>query len=61
MKERRKKEELKLTPIRSIRDNRAILIPLLLISIVQHVWSLKIKNDSFIMKVEIIRKISANK
>ena len=37
-----------------------ILIPLLLVSIVQHVWSLKIKNDSFIMQIEIVRKISTN-
>ena len=37
-----------------------ILIPLLLVSIVQHLWSLKIKNDSFIMQLEIVRKISTN-
>ena len=37
-----------------------ILIPLLLVSIVQHLWSLKIKNDSFIMQLEIVRKISTS-
>lgn len=37
-----------------------ILIPLLLVSILQHVWSLKIKNDSFIMQIEIVRRISTN-
>ena len=37
-----------------------VLLPLLLISIIQHLWSLKIKNDSFIMQLEIVRKISTN-
>ena len=36
------------------------LIPLLLVSILQHIWSLKIKNDSFLMQIEIVRRISTN-
>ena len=36
-----------------------VLLPLLLISIIQHLWSLKIKNDSFKMQIENVSKISS--
>ena len=35
-----------------------VLLPLLLICIIQHIWSLKIKNDSFKMQIDIVSKIS---
>ena len=35
-----------------------VLLPLLLVSIIQHLWSLKIKNDSFKMQIDIVSKIS---
>ena len=34
-----------------------VLLPLLLVSIIQHLWSLKIKNDSFKMQIDIVSKI----
>ena len=48
------------TPITSNLSYSWILIPLLVISIIQHLWSLKIKNESFILQIEIVRKISTN-
>ena len=36
-----------------------VLLPLLLVSIIQHLWSLKIKNDSFKMQIDIVNKISS--
>ena len=36
-----------------------VLLPLLLVSIIQHLWSLKIKNDSFKMQIDIVSKISS--
>ena len=36
-----------------------VLLPLLLASIIQHLWSLKIKNDSFKMQIDIVSKISS--
>ena len=36
-----------------------VLLPLILISITQHLWSLKIKNDSFKMQIDIVSKISS--
>ena len=36
-----------------------ILTPFLLVSIIQHIWSLKIKNDSFKMQIDIVSKISS--
>ena len=36
-----------------------VLLPLILISIIQHLWSLKIKNDSFKMQIDIVSKISS--
>ena len=37
-----------------------VLLPLLLVSIIQHLWSLKIKNDSFKMQIDIVSKISSD-
>ena len=34
-----------------------VLLPLLLVSIIQHLWSLKIKNDSFKMQIDIVSRI----
>ena len=48
------------TPITSNLSYSWILIPLLVVSIIQHLWSLKIKNESFILQIEIVRKISTN-
>ncbi len=36
-----------------------VLLPLILISIIQHLWSLKIKNDSFKMQIDIVSIISS--
>ena len=47
-------------PVNSELPYSWILIPLLLASTIQHIWSLKIKNDSIIMQIEIVRKISDN-
>ena len=37
-----------------------VLLPFLVICIIQHIWSLKIKNDSFKMQIDIVSKISSD-